>query len=32
MDACASATHFVIIVLVIICNVFYAISRRQKKA
>ena len=31
MDA-QSATHFVIIVLVIVCNVFYAISRRQKKA
>ncbi|MBQ26821.1 MAG: hypothetical protein CMH81_01560 [Nitrospiraceae bacterium] len=26
-----SATHFVIIVLVIICNVFYVISRRQKR-
>ena len=31
MDA-QSATHFVIIVLVILCNVFYFISRRQKRA
>ena len=30
MDA-QSATHFVIIALVIVCNVFYAISRRQRK-
>ncbi len=30
MDA-QSATHFVIIVLVILCNVFYAISRQQKR-
>ena len=29
MDA-QSATHFVIIILILLCNIFYAISRRQK--
>ncbi len=29
MDA-QSATHFVIIILIVLCNIFYAISRRQK--